>query len=397
MAFSYSPAPPVRPSRSLDGLERVVPPHHLGLNKPLPARPEESAMWSDSDSATDSFPSEPRNSADSYPIFVGDFDLTDQAADLTPLPPLKCTDAIDIVIDDSIPIASSFDSPDPPAYWAQQRTGANHYFREKKWDYFPELAPSTVTANMNAPKSRKKGSALEIAKGKYRWHSLDRGGLYGVRDSIKTYMHRTLSRDGEPKREISRPETAPMDHHLSDASSVLGPKGWEPHQQSLALDTDAAMRVSVSTSPGAHYDYTKQMFHLQTPISPTFSTFPPSPVSDKSPTTPRQKQLAVPLSPYQKHGPAIWESPKKSKSVQSPNRSSPTEPSSSSAPELSFANASSSPPLKQLQQNTRGVFMGAKRKIAESKEDRRREQLKSQIKLIGPVNPHTYAQSDPWV
>lgn len=435
--FSYSPmAPPVRPSRSLDGLERVVPPHSpnsftpdLFLNKPLPARPEEpesSAMWSDSsdsESTVDSLvPSEP-NSADSYPIFVSGSDdfLTDQAPSAdhlalpgSPLPPLdKCTDAIDIVIDESIvqPSASSLSDspPDRPAYWTQ-RTGANHYFREKKWDYFPELAPSTLngtSSNMSAPKSRKKGSALEFAKGKYRWHSLDRGGLGGVRDSIKTYVHRTLSRDGPPEpkpRETPRPVTAPMDHHLSDASSILGPKGWEPQQpQTLALDTDAAVRaVSVATSPDAEYDYTKKMFHLQTPISPTFSAFPVSPVSDSSPSTPRQKQLAVPLSPYQKHGPAIWDEPKKSKkNVQFPKyRSSPnsSEPSSSSAPELSFAkSASSSPPLKQLQENTRGVLMGAKRKIAESKEDRRREQLKSQIKLIGPVNPHTYVRSDPWV
>lgn len=429
-------APPVRPSRSLDGLERVVPPHSpsfvpdLFLNKPLPARPEEpesSAMWSDSsdsESTVDSIiPSEPRNSADSYPIFVSgsdDFDLADQATSadhltlpVTPLPPLdKCTD-IDIVIDESIdpPVASSLFEPGRQ-HWSQNRSGANHYFREKKWDYFPELAPSSlngqVSPNMSTQKPRKKGSALDIAKGKYRWHYLDRGGLGGVRDSIKTYVHRTLSRDGPAEhksKETARPATAPMDHHLSDSSSILGPKGWESQQQkSLALDTDAAIRaISVATSPSIEYDYTKKMFHLQTPVSPTFSTYQTSEVSSVSPTTPRQKQLAVPLSPYQKHGPAIWDSAKKSKrNVQSPKfRSSPTsEPSSSSAPELSFAKTSPpSPPLKQLQQNTRGVFMGAKKKIVESKEDRRREQLKAQIKLVGPVNPHTYARSgsDPWV
>ncbi|KAK9860888.1 hypothetical protein MYU51_006255 [Penicillium brevicompactum] len=425
-------APPVRPSRSLDGLERVVPPHSPlpdFLNKPLPARPEEpesSAMWSDSsdsESTVDSIiPSEPRNSADSYPIFVSgsdDFDLADQAPSAdhltlpTPLPPLdKCTDAIDIVIDESTEpdsIASSLSDQPGRQHWTQNRTGANHYFREKKWDYFPELAPSSLTGrvspNMSAQKPRKKGSALEIAKGKYRWHSLDRGGLGGVRDSIKTYVHRTLSRDGPAEhkpKDPARPATAPMDHHLGDASSILGPKGWEPQtQQSLAIDTDAAIRaVSVATSPSIDYDYTKKMFHLQTPVSPTFSNYQTSsPISSASPTTPRQKQLAVPLSPYQKHGPAIWESAKKPKrNVQSPRSSPCSEPSASSAPELSFTKtASSSPPLKQLQQNTRGVFMGAKKKIVESKEDRRREQLKAQIKLVGPVNPHTYARSDPWV
>jgi hypothetical protein len=389
-------------------------------------------MWSDSsdsESTLDSI-SEPRNSADSYPIFVSgsdDFgDLADHpapSADLSlpvsPLPPLKCTD---IDIDEPIVQPSSFSSSldtkyERSANWTQSRTGANHYFREKKWDYFPELAtPSALQASgrlspnmVSQSKPRKKGnmSALDFAKGKYRWHSLDRGGLVGVRDSIKTYVHRTLSRDGpatDKPKETPRPATAPMDHHLNDAASVLGPRGWEAKAQpsSLALDTSAAVRtISVATSPSTEYDYTKRMFHLQTPISPAISTFPASPVSSSAPTPPRQKQLAVPLSPYQKHGPAIWECPKKSKrNVRFPKYKSPTsEPSASSAPELSFANPTPplSPPLKQLQQNTRGVFLGAKKRIVESKEDRRREQLKAQIKLVGPVNPHTYLQSDPWV
>jgi hypothetical protein len=33
------------------------------------------------------------------------------------------------------------------------------------------------------------GNPLDFAKGKYRWHSLDRGGFGGVRDSIKTYVY----------------------------------------------------------------------------------------------------------------------------------------------------------------------------------------------------------------
>ncbi|KAJ5864465.1 uncharacterized protein N7529_006381 [Penicillium soppii] len=442
-------APPIHSSRSLEGLERVVPPHSpkspfprdLFLNKPLPARPlseeRECAMWSDSsdsESTVDSIASEPRSSADSYPIFVSgsdDFELADPptpSADLSltpvsPLPPLKRTDAIDITIDESIVQPSSVSSSlsetqyGRSPQWTQSRTGANHYFREKKWDYFPELAtPSALQAsgrvspNMVAQnKPRKKGtiSALEFAKGKYRWHSLDRGGLGGVRESIKTYVHRTLSRETPPTdnkhHEAPRPATAPMDHHLNDASSILGPKGWEA-QPSLVLDTTTAVRtISVATSPSTEYDYTKQMFHLQTPISPTFSTSPASTVSSNSLTTPRQNQLAVPLSPYQKHGPAIWESPKKAKrTVQFLKyKTSPTSAgaSSSSAPELSLTNATPTlaPPLKQLQQNTRGVFLGAKKKIVESKDDRRRELLKAQIKFVGPVNPHTYVQSDPWV
>ncbi|KOS39488.1 hypothetical protein ACN38_g9686 [Penicillium nordicum] len=444
-------APPVRPSRSLEGLERVIPPlsplspqfstrSDLFLNKPLPAKPlseepECSAMWSDSsDSDTESTldsitGSEPRHSADSYPIFVSsgsDFDdlvdhpapSADQLLRLSPQPPHKRTDSTNLnirplIVEPSVSVSSSFSDTQHgrPSYWTQNRTGTNHYFREKKWDYFPELAPSALQASgrispsLVTPnnKPRKMGNPLDFAKGKYRWHSLDRGGLGGVRDSIKTYVHRTLSRDStadnNKSKEIPRPATAPMGHHLNDVGGTLGTTTPTPQLSSLALDTNVAVRVtSVDTSSSSEYDYTNHKFHLQTPISPT------SPTSISTPTTPRPKQLAVPLSPYQKHGPVIWESPKsKKRNVQFPrykfSPDSAADPSSSSAPDLSYAKASPSlsPPSKQSLHNTRGVFLGAKKKIAEAKDDRRREQLKAQIKLVGPVNPHTYVQSDPWV
>ncbi|KAJ5520472.1 hypothetical protein N7463_000925 [Penicillium fimorum] len=419
------------------GLERVIPPlspntfatrSDLFLNKPLPAeplpeQPECSAMWSDSsdsESTLDSITgfSEPRSSADSYPIFVSsgsDFDdLVDHPTPPDQLdlsPPHKRTDSIVIDIPTVEPssVSSSFsDAPyERPSNWVPNRTGTNHYFREKKWDYFPELAPSALQASgrispniVARSKARKMGNPIEFAKGKCRWHSLDRGGLGGVRNSIKTYVHRTLSRDStenKPK-EIPRPATAPMDRHLNDAGGALASTAPVPQESFLALNTNLAERAtSVDTSSGSEYDYTNHQFHLQTPISPT------TPTSIPSPTTPRPKQLAVPLSAYQKHGPVIWESPKKSKrNVQFPRyKSAPgsAEPYSSSTPHLSHANAvpTLSQPQKQSHHNTRGVFLGAKKKIAESKDDRRREQLKAQIKFVGPINPHTYTQTDPWV
>ncbi|QQK47908.1 hypothetical protein Pdw03_5543 [Penicillium digitatum] len=431
-------APPVRPSRSLEGLERVIPPlspqisirSDLFLNKPLPAKPlpeepECSAMWSDSsdtESTLDSG-SERRHSVDSYPIFVSsgsDFDdLVDPSTPSEQLltlssQPHKRTDSIDINIPPSIvepavsDSSSSSDAPyGRPSHWAQSRTGINHYFREKKWDYFPELAPSSLHAsgrispNMVAPssKSRKLGIPLDFAKGKCRWHSLDRGGLGGIRESIKTYVNRTLSRDStaENKKEIPRPATAPTDHHLNYGGRL---RHTAPtlHLSSLALDTGVAARAtSVATSSSSEDDYTHHRFHLQTPIAPT------SPTSISTPITSRPKQLAVPLSAYQKHGPVIWEPPKSQKpNAQFPrSASSPdaADEQSSSAPNLSYANATPalSPLREQSQYNTRGAFLGAKKKIAESKDDRRREQLKAQIKLVGPVNPQSYVQADPWI
>ncbi|KAJ5124787.1 uncharacterized protein N7515_008612 [Penicillium bovifimosum] len=402
-------APPVRPSRSLEGLERVIPPlspsQHspLFLNKPLPAKPlspECSAMWSDSDSqiTLDSITaSEPRYSTDSYPIFVSsghDFDDLDPSDQLlVPSPPSKHTDSINIKIkihepqiteQPSVSLSSSFDTQygSSPVTWSQNRTGTNHYFREKKWDYFPELAPSPLQAsgrispNMSLSKPRKKGLALDFTKGKCR------GSLGGVRDSIKTYVHRTLSRDStETKaKDLPRPSTAPMDHHLNDVGSILSRRTDTPPHTGLALDTGITRTVSVATS-SSEYDYTNHKFHLQTPISPTSD----SPVfTPEEPITPRPKQLAVPLSPYQKYGAAIWEKKEKAgKRVLAPYKSSPNlGESSSSAPELSLTG--------------RSVLL-AKKMIVEAKEERRREQLKARIKLVGPVNPHTYVQADPWI
>ena len=145
---------------------------------------------------------------------------------------------------------------------------------------------------------------------------------------------------------------------------------------------------------------------LHTVSSTTASEMPDSPRS------PRPKQLAVPMSPYQKYGSAIWESPKRSKKSNLRSRKQPVASRSTSNLAHSHPTPPHSPPLKtQLQQNTRDAvrvlqggtsqmlfaFDGAKKKMSEAKDERRRELLKSQIKLVGPVNPHTYSQADPWL
>jgi hypothetical protein len=436
----------------------------LFLNKPLPAKPlpedppEFSAMWSDSSDDSDSdseltidstvaSPSEPRDSTESYLIFVSsgsdDYgDLVDHPvpADRNPdaehlsLGPVRSsspptiaeesrsrTDVESLVesVNESEAEGegseyesgnNSTTSPSDAQYgrlsqWSQNRSGPNHYFREKKWDFFPELAtPSASQAGgrtspaLRSGKSRKKDGRLNVSKRK-RWHSLDRPGLglaYGVRDSIKTYVHRTLSRDSTEARakDAPRPSTAPVD--------VLGTH--------LSFHRPADIPVV------PHSDVNVQLRALSISTASTASEMPPSPASPRS-YPPRQKQLAVPMSNYQKYGPAIWESPKKSKKKTARTqrypgtRSGPTSPTFG---QFSIANPTPplSPPFKmQLQNGSREAVRviqggtsqvllaldGAKKKMAESKDERRREQLKAQIKLIGPVNPHTYMQVDPWV
>lgn len=441
---SHRMAPPVRPSRSLEGLERVIPPSpkqpffptrsDLFLNKPLPAKPVpdeaaeySSGMWSDSsdsesESTVDSLgsPSEPRNSTESYPIFVSsdsdDF-MVDHPApadqlNLGPIRPsrpspqriLSSDSRTDSVASGTDSVAEASDAQyGRPSHWTQNRTGTNHYFREKKWDFFPELAtPSALQAGgrvspgIRSGKTRKKEGRLNLAAKRRRWHSLDRAGLglaYGVRDSIKTYVHRTLSKDsGETKaKESPRPATAPLDQPGQQTSYS------RPKTQQSCMDLNMQLRaLSVSTASSS----------LEPPSSPR------SIRTQRSAPVQRPRQLAVPMTPYQKYGSAAWETPKKSK--RTVHARSPTNSDGPSSPDFTYANPTPplSPPFKiQLQQNTRNAARvlqggtshvlvaldGAKRKISESKDERRREALKSQIKLIGPVNPHSHGLGDPWV
>lgn len=443
-SHSHRMAPPVRPSRSLEGLERVIPPRSprppfsparsdLFLNKPLPDAPiEHSAMWSDSsdsesegDSQTtvDSVasPSEPRHSTESYPIFVssGSDDLTDlvdhpgpadhlSLGPIRPSPPRFLSDDSRTDSVDSVALSTSRSDAQygRPSQWSQSRTGTSHYFREKKWDFFPELAtPSALQASgrispgIPPKQSRKKDGRLNLAAKRHRWQSLDRAGLElacGVRDSIKTYVHRTLSKDwAESKgKEAPRPATAPVAQREGQGSF---PRSEDVKTgQHSSLDINVPFRaLSVATDSST-------------------SELPPSPRSigtHRSAPPQRQKQLAVPMSPYQKYGSAIWETPKKKRIVRS-GRQRQLARADSSSPGFSYANPTPplAPPFKmQLQQNTKEavrvlqggtsqvlVVLDGAKKMIESKDERRREALKSQIKLVGPVDPHACLQEDGW-
>lgn len=445
MSFNPYPmrmAPPVRHSRSLEGLEQVIPPKtpfppfgiarsELFLNKPLPTKPlpeeplENTAIWSDSsdsESTVDSIggPSELRDSTDHYPIFVSsgsdDFDLVDHPAPSADHPPPLRPEhrspsrshpseySRSISADSaasSIAATSILDAQYGRLYNWSQNPGSNHYFREKKWDFFPELAPSAVQANnrmspqaQNVKRRKKDGhlnlSTLNFSRGRRRFHSLE-FGLPHVRDSIKTYVHRTLSKGSteDKSKDSTRPATAPLGSPYAQSSS---------HRSEGTIHRDHKAWATPHSSVG---DVSVQMRALSISTHSSASTFCESPHR-----THRQKQLAVPLSPYQKYGATIWEKPKKSKKrnvrfpkhhQQSSLGSSPSSLATKPLPPLS-------PPLRMqlsqaLHDGTGHVLValdGAKKKMAESKENRRRELLKKQIRLVGPVNPHTYVQNDPW-
>ena len=458
--------PPMRPSRSLEGLEKVIPPKSssnypvsrtgLHLNKPLPAKPPTPdilpgrtglSAWSD-DSSIESFDvhSDPKDSTESFPIFVSSG--SDDLNDLVDPPP-----AIESTLDDPDPdldpvsvSVSDLDSdrdPDPPLdsplsarsslalnafiseerygvshhpSWGQNRAGANHYFREKKWDFFPELATPSALSNSTfsypaAAKGRKKDGnrlnlpGLDFGRNRSRWTSENTGLAiaHGVRDSIRSYVSRTLSKGENKSKRPGRPVTAPS----------ISPYKYGASHQSSSL-TDHSTSIGGSSSRQNSLDTCGEFGSLS--ISTNSSTNDHSDDTTQPPR--RRKPLAVPLSPYQKYGASIWDKsggpkkvnhghhqvrfPKQSKNI--PSRKPKHEALfSSSAPSLSLPHSPTHIQrdyVKALHEGTshvRGALDDAKRRMSASKASRRREQLKSQIKLVGPVNPYTHTRVDPWL
>ncbi|KAJ5219999.1 hypothetical protein N7468_009203 [Penicillium chermesinum] len=400
------------------------------IDKPLPARPmpdedpiEYSAMWSDSSSdydsddgstlesfASPSSPSEPRKSVESYPIFVSsdsndlnelDLDELDELEELEDIVDPAPTDHVNLgtsppALDDSRTDSIDLDASSiilganahygRPLQWSQHANDGNHYFRDKTWHFFPELAaPSShalagrANSTSASTKARKEGR-LNVSARRRKWYSFDRGHAYrshGVRDSIKTYVHKTLARDEERSKTAPRPVTAPTDPMGSSRPFPQSSDGSAPAV--LEIDTRLA-NMSLAGLSTATYENPRA-----------------------SPTTPREKQPAGLTSPYPRFGPSSGEAPEK---VSGRVMISP--PQNATNPSLPLTASTSSPlpsPLKvHLQQNTRGAVRALQGSTIQmrhalggaKKKERRREELKSQIRLVGTVNPHTFGKADPW-
>lgn len=329
--------------------------------------------------------------------------------------------------------------------WTQNQYGPNHYFREKKWDFFPELATPNALPNGTWPPGRP-ASALQSRPSKKRHLSafdfgklnLTRGNTTGttaslserpglalasnVRNSIRSVVQRTLSKptalekEKEKRRRQPRPSTAQRSETTATTASNRSGNSCDdnsrPPQQNHEDVVSASNRMrSLSVSP----------------CSSTTGTTRPRP-------------LAIPLSPYQKYGAAIWDKHRGSRRsrigsyhvrfpryYQNQRRWSSSLLSSSSTNTSNQSNrltqtqsdpvlpvsVSPPPPIRSLLQcNTReyvralqngtshmlGVLNGAKRKVIGARMDRRRAQLKAQIRLVGPVDPYSTHQGvDPWV
>ncbi|PKY07995.1 hypothetical protein P168DRAFT_300774 [Aspergillus campestris IBT 28561] len=445
-SFFKSPrqAPPMRPSRSLEGLERVIPPRFsdppgrstVHLDKPLPELPvkplpetpsmEGSTAWSEDSSLVDSLESHRHSgdSTESYPVFVrpGSADLS-ELVDHAAAPDSSLDRASSSGLEDYVkhpPLSKSnpylsdedYEPERPIPLWNPTPTGPNHYFREKKWDFFPELAtPSAMNTRAPPfPTKPQKNSSQKPSMATLRSRGLSLA--HDVRDSIRSYVQRRLSRnsvDKEKTKREQRPATAPDDTpdylYAQPARQRVPSSQYSDHESTITDMKSAGI-------------WTKR-------LSVTSATS--TAASSKPPLTPlaasrRKKQLAVPLSAYQKYGPAIWEKPSREKRisyrqnhrVRFPRyRRNTTTPRTRPGSAVATSTPLPSPTHSQLQRKTTRervralqsgtshvlvALDGARKRIIGARVERKHSQLKSQIRLVGPVNPYqNLRQADTWI
>ncbi|KAL3477518.1 hypothetical protein BJX99DRAFT_226032 [Aspergillus californicus] len=320
------------------------------------------------------------------------------------------------------------DEPYTPPHWTPPtRSGPNHYFREKKWDFFPELAtPSALPQGSfhqsNSSKSRKKDSVRSLIS--------DKGAvLVDVRNSIRSYVQRRLSRNSLDKKEPKRASPQPQPSSVPMEYPVVNPRGYTPPP----LQSPHTAPSMSSVEPTRHSTIPKAETHspifyaaesdklARLSISPTAASSTTSSAELRPPTRRKpiafhrkNKQLAVPMSPYQKYGAAIWDKSGKEKRIsyrQSQRVRFPKYRKQTKPGVVSFVTPLTSPSRTQLQEGTRHAVRalqdgtshvlvaidGARKKMAGTKLDRKHSQLKARIRLVGPVNPYTAHAADPWV
>lgn len=437
----------------------------LYLDKPLPDLPSRSptpligsTAWSDDSSTASLDDPDDSHSEASCPVFVrSGSDLVDGDGD-RPVSTLTHDHDHDHDHKHPEPKPAGLSSwlaedrysyrppaPTPPPHW-NNRAGPNHYFREKKWDFFPELAtPGALPENSPhsaAPRPKIKKDSVSRSASRWMPNPAEKGAALAndVRNSIR-YLQRRWSRtslDRAKSKRSQRPTTAPSSESSYTPRSCTAPP---------ASEFDGS-----SYSPASPVSHEKEVL-TQLSLSPTGSSISDQSILAQAESTKDQKRLAVPISPYQRYGAAIWDKSGREKKrlsyrqtprVRFPkyhgrrkNRASQPKQDAFVAP-LSPGESALSPgsgsgsgswsrsgrtntrkPLQQgtryavraLQGGTSQVLVAiddARKKIARSgsgmrlrsgsgsKLDRKRSQLKSQIRLVGPADEYSHSDRDPW-
>jgi len=119
----------------------------------------------------------------------------------------------------------------------------------------------------------------------------------------------------------------------------------------------------------------------------------------------RQKQLAIPTSPYQRYGPQIWEPPKKQKKKKKRTGEPPLRTKREVEEERRRKDDSTPSGGRRHSQYARafesgtdqlvGAFEQGKRRLKMSGSDKKREDLKRSIKVVGPADHFSPGHNGP--
>jgi hypothetical protein len=291
---------------------------------------------------------------------------------------------------------------------------ANHYFREKKWEMFPELAPQSVTRTGPAPaRSHKWEIKLKRRQGIYHGLAPSAGhgfqlNLQPIRDYVQqtqqTLVKKTSNirlRKKPSQVSVSLPKhtrKASTSSTDSDLSSLTEPMDNVQMQRSLAEVRERMRAMSL----WSHADSSEENLTAisgRTRRQNTKKTgIPPNPpwrlrAKHRSPT---RFGTEKPRSPHYVNFTRQYGSPTSAEPRLYPDRNplSPTSTQSQSSA-LSLPECT-----KALQKKTSHVFSaidGAKKKIAESRASRRREELKKHIRIIGPIEHYPDGTVNQWL
>lgn len=194
----------------------------------------------------------------------------------------------------------------------------------------------------------------------------------GIRDSVRAYVRHKMQK----KRDSGKKERKMV--MLAASAKYPGMLTAKEHDRKFS---SGSRKDSIQQGISAVYDKISKL-----------SVSGPSGQTKDENTQPRgrQKQLAIPTSPYQKYGAAVWEAPKRQKRVKrasDPPKSKSTKKNSDEG-QIQRPSTSAHPgDVVGAFKNGRSQIIHAlddtKHKLTRSNSERRREALKQSIRFVG--------------
>ncbi|KAH8694122.1 hypothetical protein BGW36DRAFT_454680 [Talaromyces proteolyticus] len=407
--------PPTPVSKSLEGLEIGIPPIKFTnpwLSKPLPKLPDRTSSLYSRESLIDSYMNRPATSdspashkkATSESHQEGRFYRRRNSCSRNSMARIngqanRCSLTLRTFL--------SEEQYGIGMYLARPAT-SNHYFREKKWEIFPELAPQSSAQNPQTVTKSRKRRGLKRKRSQARSHhkpnfSSSENLSLNLRP-IADYMQQTLAKKTSQLRlrkktsQTSTPATArPLNGSSSSADSGILSVSRDRNNGNPETQHSMRRHMREISFWGTRVDSSEESLHLDENelawkgdkehiTSPRW----------RSPLTKFHSPSSTKL--HSRETPAIgcYDS---SSSIETPrcgdkklllSDSNHSQSSLVSLPEYA----------KALQQKTSHVFLaieGVKNKLTEARAARRRAQLKKHIRLIGPIENYPYGAPNEWL